>query len=203
MKPIVDLASYASVRQRIHIMQTVFDKEMDDPNYMPVTRDLSKNKREMIRKFLKKPVYMSFDGVDDVKMALQIAIELEHATLPPYLCALYSIKPGFNQEVATLIRSVVLEEMLHMALACNILIAIGGQPSIGKPGFVPRYPGPLPGGVRGDLTVRLRRCSIAQIHDVFLSIEEPAMTAEEDNKQIHQGDRLRRIRIRLPGSMIR
>ena len=69
-------------------------------------------------------------------MALQTAIELEHSTIPVYLTALYSIKPNANREVAALIRSVVIEEMLHMALACNILISIGGSPSIGQPGFI-------------------------------------------------------------------
>jgi hypothetical protein len=79
-------------------------------------------------------------------------------------------------EVAELIRSVVIEEMLHMALSSNIPISIGGAPKIDRPAFVPSYPGPLPGGLRGGLTVRLtvrlRRCSIAPIRDVFLSIED-------------------------------
>jgi hypothetical protein len=63
--------------------------------------------------------------------------------------------------------------MLHMALACNLLNAIGGEPQIDSANFVPRYPGHLPAGLRPDLTVTLRRCSIDQIRDVFLSIEEP------------------------------
>ena len=41
-------------------------------------------------------------------------------------------------EAAELIESVVMEEMLHMVLAANVLNAIGGTPSIGRPGFVPR-----------------------------------------------------------------
>jgi hypothetical protein len=122
---------------------------------------------------------MRLDSKEDLMQALQIAVELEHSTIPPYLTALYSIKEGTNVEVAELIRSIVVEEMLHMALSSNILISIGGAPDIAKPGFVPRYPGPLPGGLRGGLIVRLRRCSIAQIRDVFMSIEEPEETPEE------------------------
>ncbi len=76
--------------------------------------------------------------------ALQLAIELEHSTIPPYLTALYSIMPDANVEVAGLIRSIVVEEMLHMALVANIFIAIGGSPNIGHSKFVPQYPGPLP-----------------------------------------------------------
>ena len=135
---------------------------------MPVTRDLSAPKREMIRQWLAKPVYMRLDSKGDLMQALQLAVELEHSTIPPYLTALYSIKQGSNVEVADLIRSVVIEEMLHMALSSNILISIGGAPNIDRPDFVPTYPGPLPGGLRGGLTVRLRRCSIAQIRDVFV-----------------------------------
>ena len=173
MRPIVDLGNYGSVVSRRSILKNVFNTPVTDPNYMPVTRDLSAAKRTMIRKWLDDPVYINLDSAEDLMQALQLAIELEHSTIPPYLCALYSIKPGTNVEVAGLIRSVVVEEMLHMALAANIFIAIGGSPNIGHAKFVPIYPGPLPGGLRTGLIVRLRRCSIEQIRDCFMSIEEP------------------------------
>lgn len=180
MRPIVDLADYASVVSRRSLLLNVFSTDESDPNYMPVTRDLSKAKREMLVQWLsgEPPLYMSLDSVGDLTTALQQAIELEHSTIPPYLTAYYSIKQGTNVEAAELIRSIVIEEMLHMALVCNILVSIGGSPAIGQPGFVPRYPGPLPGGLRGGLTVRLRRCSIAQVRDVFMSIEEPSETVD-------------------------
>lgn len=173
MKPIVDLSDYAQVRQRINILKNVFHTPITSPNYMPVTRDLSGGKLHMIRKWLDNPVYMNLDSVEDLVRALQTAIELEHSTIPPYLCALYSIKPNCNVEVSGLIRSVVIEEMLHMALVSNIMISIGGSPNISHSRFVPKYPGSLPGGLRAGLTVRLRRCSIDQIRDCFMSIEEP------------------------------
>jgi hypothetical protein len=47
-------------------------------------------------------------------MALQHAIQLEHACIPTYLYALYSIKPDQNREIVALLRSVMLEEMLHI-----------------------------------------------------------------------------------------
>src|SRR2546421_835393 len=58
------------------------------------------------------------------------AVELEHATIPTYLYALYSLQPGGNLKIQSLVRSVVWEEMLHMSLACNVLNAIGGSPVI-------------------------------------------------------------------------
>jgi hypothetical protein len=122
---------------------------------------------------------MDIESVEQLKQALQIAIELEHGTIPIYLTAMYSIKPGTNAEVMSLIRGVVVEEMLHMSLVCNILIAIGGSPAIGQPGFVPRYPGPLPGGLRSDLTASLKKCSIEHIRDCFMAIEMPTETILE------------------------
>ena len=192
MRPIVDLGNYASVISRLSILQRVFDAKPTDPNYMPVTRDLSPNKARMIKKWLRNPEYMRCSTVDELMKALQLAVELEHATLPPYLTALYSIKDGCNVEVAQIIRSVVIEEMLHMGLAANMLISIGGHPQINKAGFVPTYPGPLPGGLRGNLIVHLRKCSIAQIRDVFMSIEEPEETRQEHNGGVDGDDPIER-----------
>lgn len=186
MKPIVDLSNYASVIQRLHVMKNVFRLPVTSPNYMPVTRDLSAAKLEMIRKWLDNPVYMKLDSIDSLKLALQTALELEHATIPPYLCALYSIKQGYNIEVAELIRGIVMEEMLHMALVSNLLIAIGGSPDMVHPGFVPRYPAALPGGLRAGLTVHLRRCSIEHIRDTFMTIEEPEEMIQTRMKALNQ-----------------
>jgi hypothetical protein len=112
---------------------------------------------------------------DDLRAALQNAIRLEHATIPPYLTAMLTLSgtsesAGFAREA---IRDVVKEEMLHMGLACNILNAIGGHPVIDDPNFIPRYPDALPMGVAGDLVVHVRRYSKKQVEDTFMKIEEP------------------------------
>jgi len=70
-------------------------------------------------------------------------IGVEFGTLPPYLYALFTILPDKNGEAAARIKSVVLQEMIHMCLACNILNALGGTPEL-RP---PVYPGPLPGDI--------------------------------------------------------
>ena len=104
--------------------------------------------------------------------ALQNAVELEHATIPVYLYALYSLDESKNPLIAQILQSVVIEEMLHMTLASNVLSALGGDSQVGNPGFVPPFPGPLPGGVESDLTVHLAPFSMAQLQ-VFLQIEQP------------------------------
>ena len=177
MRPIVDMADYADVVRTRSLLRDTFDRPIDDPAYMPVTRDLSRAKQDMIRRWLPTTTYMSLDSVDDLQRALQRAVELEHATIPPYLCALYSIKPGANVEIAAILRSVALEEMLHMTLVANLMSSLGGAADIGRPGFVPIYPGPLPGGLTAGLVVRLRRLSIAHIRDVFMAIERPRVVA--------------------------
>jgi hypothetical protein len=105
--------------------------------------------------------------------SVQSAIELEHSTIPPYLTALFSIKQGHNLEAASIIGSVVGEEMLHMAIAANLMNAIGGQPDIDNPRFIPAYPSPLPMGVRSSLTVGLEKLSRRLVYSVFMDIEEP------------------------------
>ena len=111
---------------------------------------------------------------EDLYQYLQSAIELEHATIPPYLTAMFSLKPGTNEEIRSLIRSIVIEEMLHMTISANILVAIGGSPQINDPRFIPRYPGPLPMGIGGqDFVVGIERFSKRLVHDVFMVIEEP------------------------------
>jgi hypothetical protein len=117
-------------------------------------------------------------GITGLRKSLQKAIELEHATIPPYLYALYSLGTDpKNAAVASIIQSVVSEEMLHMTLACNILNAIGGEPVIDSPRFIPTYPGYLPGGVESGLKVKLEPFSIPVIKKTFMVIEEPEKAA--------------------------
>ncbi len=126
----------------------------------------------MIR--LKPEVFSNFDKtLAGLHHALQLAIELEHSTIPPYLYALYSLDPGSNASIYGLILSIVQEEMLHMSLACNTLNAIGGRPVIDHPRFIPKYPGPLPGSVAEGLIVNLSGFTKAVVKDTFMVIEEP------------------------------
>lgn len=103
--------------------------------------------------------------------ALHAAIKLELATIPPYLFAFWSIKDdaGF---VAQSIRQIAMQEMLHMALMCNLLSAVGGSPKVNLPAEVPVYPGPLPSGIHAGLVIRLEGFS-RDLAKVFMEIELP------------------------------
>jgi rubrerythrin len=118
-------------------------------------------------------------GQGELIRYLRTAIEVELSTIPPYLCALYSIKDGYNVEAAKVIRSVVLEEMLHMILAANVLNAIGGEPILNKPEFIPDYPKvPL-----FPFLVNLDRFSLPAI-ETFLKIERPESPKGKRSKGI-------------------
>src|SRR5919197_2813527 len=110
--------------------------------------------------------------LDDLRTHLQAAVELELLVIPPYLCALYSLHPGSNEEAALIIRSVVVEEMLHMILASNVLNAVGGTPEVAGGDWTPSYPTKIPYH-RGLFEVGLRPFGDLAL-DTFLIIENPS-----------------------------
>jgi Ferritin-like len=111
-------------------------------------------------------------SVDDLRTHLQWAIELEHATIPPYLCALYSIDPARNPQAVQVVQSIFVEEMLHLTLAANLLNAVGGRPVLDSPSLLPGYPRTLPHGDR-SLAVGLVPFDRSAL-ETFLRIEQPA-----------------------------
>ncbi len=52
MKQVLDLGDYQSVIAHKKMLELVFSLPVEDPNYMPVTRDLSPKKRELLLKWL-------------------------------------------------------------------------------------------------------------------------------------------------------
>jgi hypothetical protein len=113
---------------------------------------------------------------------LHRAMKIEHATIPPYLLALYSIHPGTNDDATRIIRVVVVEEMLHLTLAANILNAVGGNPDLTASDFVPIYPAFLPDG-EDDFEVDLQPFSRKAV-ETFLKIERPRRAPSEETRLI-------------------
>ncbi|MFD0053217.1 ferritin-like protein [Streptomyces sp. NPDC127168] len=112
------------------------------------------------------------DGRDAewLKESLQVAVALELATIPPYLCGWWSIEDRSSQ-AARLIRRILADEMYHMGVVCNLLVAVGGRPRIADAALA--YPGPLPGGVRAEVNVYLSGLTRSYVHDVMMAIEAP------------------------------
>jgi Ferritin-like len=114
--------------------------------------------------------------LESLREHLQWAIELEHFTLPPYLCALYSLDAIRNPEASEVVFSVLVEEMLHMTLAANVLNAIGGHPRLDSPRMLPGYPRRLP---HGDCSFEVPLLRFGpEALDVFLKIEQPAAPSD-------------------------
>ena len=261
MRPIVQLSSYRSVTipYNRRLIQLAMSLDVNHPSYMPVTRDLSPTKRNIILEWLKNPIFDEHKSTDEetfvidvpicsppktlaapslaesyfypphcrssisdhgrrmefnfdisnpikgdtyfedifqqpatpsasssytrmseictlpmLKHKLQLAIQLEFSTIPPYLTALYSIIEGCNLEIQQLIRSIVMQEMLHLLQVTNILIAIGGDPLIDNSSVAPHYPTiGLPGGVLPRLRVSLKKLTLMHVYEVFMGIEVP------------------------------
>lgn len=115
----------------------------------------------------------SASSAEDLYQLVIEAIRLEFSTIPPYLTAMLSLVPGQNREIWNTIHAVVIDEMLHMAIGCNVLNALGGKPALNAPGFLPVYPGPLPMAISDGLIVGLEPYSPDLVKSTFMEIEEP------------------------------
>jgi hypothetical protein len=123
------------------------------------------------------PSFARIATLESLREHLQWAIELEHFTLPPYLCALYSLDAVRNPEASKAVASVLVEEMLHMTLAANLLNAVGGRPQLDTPQMLSVYPRCLPHGLclaHGDRWFEVPLLPFGpEALDVFLKIEQP------------------------------
>ena len=123
----------------------------------------------------------NINNFQDLQDNLRAAMSIELTTMPPYLYAYWSIRPvadgGSREgaEVARIILSVVLEEMLHMGLVSNILNSLGGSPAITESPYLPSFPGSLLRHKKGlfGFEVFLRPLSLRAVN-TFLKIEKPA-----------------------------
>ena len=182
IKPIADL----DINEEVYSVATdntfIADNEL---NVAPAIA--AKSAKGISLKMSKRDVKNYIKDLKDLQHNLRIALQLELSTIPPYLCGLYTIKEGSNVEAAALIRSVVVEEMLHMVLVSNILNAITDPKTIKKgdklfnvKDIIPNYPTPLPGGIVPEVPkgsppfeVHLLKFSREAL-DEFSTIERPS-----------------------------
>jgi hypothetical protein len=106
------------------------------------------------------------------------AAQLEHMIMCQYLFAEFSLKDGTDEGLTSsqaeaverwrkTLRSIAIEEMLHLALVANLMSGIGAAPTIGRPNF-PQRSGYFPSAVQLDL---LPLGEEALLH--FLFLERP------------------------------
>lgn len=114
---------------------------------------------------------MPIDTPQSLRDHLELAIKVEMTTIPLYLYAMYSIEDPAS-DAAHLLRSVATEEMLHVVLVGNILLAVGGEPTFYDRDFTPEYPGFLPHHIP-PLALSLKACSEEQVRSTFMVIEQP------------------------------
>jgi hypothetical protein len=92
---------------------------------------------------------------------LSEATQLEHMIMCQYLYAAFSLKrepaEGLTAEQAAatarwqpVLRGIAIEEMLHLALGCNLMSAIGAAPNFSRPNF-PQHSDYFPPSVQLDL----------------------------------------------------
>ena len=122
------------------------------------------------------------------------ASAIEHNLMCCYLYAAWSLKrgerDGLTAEQATAVKrwrraitSVAVEEMTHLALASNLMVAIGAGPHLSRPNF-PVPPGYHPSGV----VVELAGFSRAVL-DHFIFLERPEGKELSDSSEfVHPAD---------------
>lgn len=152
------------------LIDTLLNNEIDDFEEYIADHfsDLAQNPEMLTR--IQSSGLMQINQRKFLQEFLQLAVLIEHSTIPPYLTAMYSIKEGTNTTANGIIRSVVVEEMLHMIMVCNVMNAIDIVPSVNKPQNYPSYPLKLPLNV--DFYVGLEKFSSNSIA-TFIAIESP------------------------------
>jgi hypothetical protein len=133
---------------------------------------------------LKQPINpeQPIEDIPELQRHLYRATQVEMTTIPLYLYAAYSIQTaGDNQwepgiSAFRTIRSVVIEEMLHLCLARNLLLATGAKTTFYDQDFVPRYPSPMPHR-EPKLELHLEPCTVELMERVFMPFELPEKAA--------------------------
>lgn len=131
------------------------------------------------------------DSVQNLADHLWVAARVELSTIPLYLYSAYSIKTkGYSQwapqrgALRTLI-GVAIEEMLHLCLARNLMVAIGRGHDIRfyDKNFIPTYPHNMLNRSPA-LPLHLKKLSTAHVQ-TFVDLEAPGEITDVEEYQIH------------------
>ena len=143
-------------------------------------------------------INLSVNDREELIFLLTEAAEFEHTVMCTYLYAQWSLKRDESEGISSgekeaidrwrgLMRSVALEEMLHLALVNNLLAAIGAAPHLSRPDF-PVAQGYFPSGVDFHLAP-FDEHSIEH----FVYIEKPEGIEIEDGAGFHHESHYERV----------
>ncbi len=130
---------------------------------------------------------------DQLITMLAEAAEIEHCLMCTYLYAAFSLKQGVDEDLLehelTAVKrwraeiiAIATEEMLHLALVNNLLMAVGSRPHYRHFNF-PALPGQFP----ADVAVALLPFDATTL-DHFIYVERPRETDETDGANIDKAE---------------
>lgn len=169
---------------------------------------LVKNEDEHYVRSMGTEPEIHIDTREDLFYLLAEASEIEHNLMCCYLYAAWSLKRGETDGLSQsetkavsgwkrAISTVAVEEMVHLALASNIMVAVGGAPHFSRPNF-PVAPGYHPSGV----IVELARFDLDTL-DHFIYLERPEGSATVDSLGFTHANDYARLKMAdrlMPGS---
>lgn len=118
------------------------------------------------------------ESVEALQTHLVHAVAVELSTIPLYLYPAYSIKTsGYSQwspgiSAFRAIRSVVIEEMLHLCLARNVLTAVGGDVAVYDADVMPVFPSRM-WHRTPPLGFALEPATAGLMERIFMPLEQP------------------------------
>ena len=177
----LDLGNYFDVVEHKSIISTSMSLPMSHPSFMPATRDLSKEKRRMILKWLaqERPALGNVSVLFTKHYLLQLlqtALEVTHASLPPFLNALWSIKGKYNRKIASVISKVINHEVNKIGIIASVMSALGGRAKFIHKDFLPFYPGRFPGGIQNKVLLSLEKLSVKLFRNSLMKAKRPEIS---------------------------
>ncbi|GJE98565.1 ferritin-like-domain-containing protein [Phanerochaete sordida] len=121
---------------------------------------------------------------NDIIEHVKTGMKIELSTMPIYFCALNSIhhdNGGWGTKARFNILAIAEQEMLHLALAGNMLASLGGSQPLYNHKFVPSYPSSI---LFDNVDMVLRPADKENL-ECFLKLEAPYMPSESDLLDMH------------------
>ena len=172
-----DLSNYFDVVDHKEILRLSMSLPIGHPSYMPATRDLGQSKKKMILRWLSKDIPPFGDARKLLTKhylldLLETALEVTHATMPPLLTALWSIKKGYSRNIRRTLIKIVDQEKYKIDIIARIMLSLGGRPKMFHGSFALSYPSTLPNGIDKDEVLSLEMLSVDQLSKV-MAIKRP------------------------------